>query len=153
MSYRSCPTLEVFLVILGLWTTTCSSYPSFSGNGTAIPTSTFSHTRPVNAETQEFGDVVSTEVSNSQNSTTSSQLSSSQSGCSYVLAYATFWPGPSVITRTDSTICPSLASMAAALIIDTHELIVCSVCNANPNRRNFNPSAGLRRVREHDFCY
>lgn len=34
----------------------------------------------------------------------------SESGCSYVLATATFWPGPYEVTRTDSTICRSLRS-------------------------------------------
>lgn len=134
MAYRSYPALKNLLVTLGLWTISCSSYPSYPGNGTAIPTGSFGHFPSVTGDAQDFRDVVPTGFSTSYNLIASSQLSASQSGCSYVLAYATFWPGPSVITRTDSTICPSLASKAATFIIYAHELmVVCSICNANPH--------------------
>lgn len=117
MSHRSCPALKTLLVALGLGATSCSSYSSYPGNGTAIRTGSFGHTRPINGEAQDFKEVVPTGLNTSNNPTASSQLLASQSGCSYVLAYATFWPGPTVITRTDSTICPSLASMPDASIV------------------------------------
>jgi hypothetical protein len=132
MLHRSGPTLNILLIVFGLWTTSCSSCPSLPGNGTAIQTGSVGHNRPVNGEAQDLKEVVPTGFSTSYNLSTSRQLSPSQSGCSYVLGYATFWPGPSVITRTDSTICPSLASTTAALITDKHELIVCSNRNAIP---------------------
>jgi hypothetical protein len=119
--------IKVLLIIFGLWTTSCSSYPSLQGNGTAIPTGFVGHNRPVNGEAQDSKEVVPTGFSTSYNLSTSSQPSPLQTGCSYVLGYATFWPGPSVITRTDSTICPSLASTTVSLITDKHELIVCSI--------------------------
>jgi hypothetical protein len=119
MSHRSYPNLKILLITLGLWTTSSSSYLSVPGNGTTTLTSSFGHTGAASGNAQNFGEAVRTEVSTSYNATASSQLSLSQSGCSYVLGYATFWPGPSVITRTDSTICPSLASMASALIVYT----------------------------------
>lgn len=147
MAYRSCPALKNLLVTLGLWTISCSSYPSYPGNGTATPTGSFGHYSSVTGDAQDFKAVVPTGLSTSHNLTTSGQLSASQSGCSYVLAYATFWPGPTVITRTDSTICPSLASMAAACIICTHQLIfVFSICNANPHLRDFDSSARPWRI-------
>jgi hypothetical protein len=132
MVNRSCPALKNLLATLGLWTILCSSYPSYPGNGTAILTGSLGHTRLISGEAQDFQEVVPTGFSTSHNPTASKEPSASQSGCSYVLEYATFWPGPTVITRTDSTICPSLASTAAAFILCTIELIsVCSVCNVN----------------------
>jgi hypothetical protein len=114
MSHRPHPTLKIVLITFGLWTTSSWSYPSLQGNGTVLPIGSVGHNRPVNGQAPDFKEVVPTGFSTSYNQSTSSQPSPSQSGCSYVLGYATFWPGPSVITRTDSTICPSLASTTRA---------------------------------------
>lgn len=115
MSRRSCPTLNILLATVVFWTSSCSSFIPTLGNVTATPISSSHNTLHLSTATRpstekNLGEVVPAAFNTSYGLTSSDHTSTSQSECSYVLAYATFWPGPSVITRTDSTICPSLAS-------------------------------------------
>jgi hypothetical protein len=124
MSYRSCTTCKVLLATISLWANLCSSLRKM----TESPSSSFNNTRQLNENAQTSSELKLAEAtSNAANTSYSSikmgDLSSSQnSGCSYILGYATLWPGPYVVTRTDSIICPSLAS----------KMITCTQCtNSN----------------------
>jgi hypothetical protein len=134
MLYRSCPILKILLATSGLWTTLCLSSHSVPTNLTATSTNSFGHTYYLSGGVQNAGDIVTAANSTSYPTASSSRPSSSQHGCSYVLGYATFWPGPSVITRTDSTICPSLASMAATHTCHSHPRTNIDSVSAMPTR-------------------
>ena len=116
MLHRFCPALKILIITSGLWAASCSSSSSSPGNMTATSAGSSVDTHDPNSG---IHDTISTAITTSYNTTSSSQLSISESGCSYVLGYATFWPGPYVITRTDSTICPSLASTTLAYTLHT----------------------------------
>jgi hypothetical protein len=116
MSHFACTTCKILLATLGFWANLCSSYGSSLGNATEASSSSFDNTRQLNGDAQtssklKLAEATSNAANTSYSSINSGDLSSSQhSGCSHILAYDTLWPGPYVVTRTDSIICPSLAS-------------------------------------------
>jgi hypothetical protein len=115
MSHFACTTCKILLATLGFWANLCSSYGSSLGNVTAPATNSHDSTHQFNGNAlsspdQNLTGTFLNAVNTSHSSMSVRSSSSSQSGCSYILRYVTYWPGPYTITQTDSTVCPSLAS-------------------------------------------
>jgi hypothetical protein len=116
MSHFACTTSKILLATLGFWANVCSSYGSTLGNVTVPATNSHSHDsthqfngNALSSQDQKLTGTFLNAVNTSRSSISVMGSSSSQSGCSYILRYVTYWPGPYTMTQTDSTVCPSLA--------------------------------------------
>lgn len=126
MSHQWCDAHRIVLPILAYLTILCSSFGLTLSSETAGPTTSYDNTQLLVGNHKfpshrKSGEVFPAAANSTNILTSSSLLSPYQSGCRIVLRSYTVWPGPSVLTATDTTICPSLAST-------TLVFICCSIC-------------------------